>query len=254
MVFVSAGVNKGAEWLHTPDYRKGDRNGQQLLPKYPLRIGSTYIIKEQGFTAPEDFDPYPRANVHRQRPGNGPRGDAIFDAFTAANFPISSSNANVENTMRMSRCQLLSMIGQSYTVCHSSGCAYTATWVGRTAARPCGLTYTSLQYDPPATDCSTITQVSPLRLDYLDDPAKRSCMLQTVTIHMLTHLSKHMGLTNHQRIKHADVGIKDNAHFMFLEKNNQGIAAATKNSLGSAHLSGSSSDSLHGAGTRLNVG
>ncbi|KAL5417951.1 hypothetical protein PMIN04_007527 [Paraphaeosphaeria minitans] len=150
MVFVSAGVNKGAEWLHTPDYRKGDRNGQQLLPKYPLRIGSTYIIKEQGFTAPEDFDPYPRANVHRQRPGNGPRGDAIFDAFTAANFPISSSNAN-------------------------AGPALISRYV-----------------------------------EYF----------------------KHMGLTNHQRIKHADVGIKDNAHFMFLEKNNQGIAAATKNSLG----------------------
>jgi hypothetical protein len=35
-----------------------------------------------------------------------------------------------------------------------------------------------------------------------------------------------MGLTNYQWIKLADIGIEGNAHFMFLEKNNQEIAAA----------------------------
>jgi hypothetical protein len=305
MVFVSAGVNTGAEWLNTPDNRKGwasyyldqgyqvyivdiaanGRSGQQLLSKYPLRLGSTDIINEQGFTAPENFDQYPQANAHKQWPGNGSRGDPIFDAFTAANVPISSSNVNVENTMRTSGCRLLSMIGQAYTVCHSAGCTYTAIWsdacpdllraniniepgnipftalignatvagVGRAAARPCGLTYTPLQFDPPVTNCSAITtaEVGP------DDSAKRSCVLQTGTIHKLTQLSKvpyimitgeasphitydhcfveyfkQMGLTNYQWIKLADVGIKGNAHFMFLEKNNVDIAAAINIGLG----------------------
>ncbi|KAF3053943.1 hypothetical protein E8E11_011939 [Didymella keratinophila] len=86
MVFVSAGVNTGAEWLNTPDNRKGwasyyldqgyqvyvvdiaanGRSGQQLLSKYPLRIGSTDIINEQGFTAPDNFDQYPQAILHTQ--------------------------------------------------------------------------------------------------------------------------------------------------------------------------------------------
>jgi pimeloyl-ACP methyl ester carboxylesterase len=299
IVFVSAGVNTGAEWLNTPDNRKGwasyyldqgyqvyivdipanGRSGQQLLSKYPLRIGSTDVINEQGFTAPENFDQYPQAERHTQWPGNGSRGDPIFDAFTASNGPISSSDAAVENTMRTSGCQLLSMIGQSYTICHSAGCTYTAIWsdacpdllraniniepgnipftslignttvpgVGRTPSRPCGLTYTPLQYDPPVTNCSAITtvEVGP------DTPAKRSCILQTGVIHKLTQLGKvpyvmvtgeasphgtydhcfveyfkQMGVANYQWIKLADVGIKGNGHFMFLEKNNLEIAAA----------------------------
>jgi hypothetical protein len=304
MVFVSAGVNTGAQWLNTPGNRKGwasyyldqgyqvyivdipanGRSSQQLLSKYPLRIGSTDVINEQGFTAPENFDQYPQADLHTQWPGNGSRGDPIFDAFTAANGPISSSNAAVENTMRTSGCQLLSMIGQSYTVCHSAGCTYTAIWsdacpdllraniniepgnipfaslmgnstvpgVGRTSSRPCGLTYTPLQFDPPVTNCSAITtaEVGP------DTPAKRSCILQTGTIHKLTQLGKvpyvmvtgeasphatydhcfveyfkQMGITNYQWIELADIGIKGNGHFMFLEKNNLEIAAAISRGL-----------------------
>lgn len=298
VVFVSAGLPSGTVWLNTPDNRKGwasmaldqgyqvyiiditanGRSTQQELSKYPLRIGSTDIINEQGFTAPEDYMQYPQASLHTQWPGNGSRGDPIFDAFTASNIPISSNNVNVEGAMRSAGCQLLSMIGQSYTVCHSAGCTYTAIWsdqcpdllraniniepgnipftslignstvagVGRTAARPCGLTYAPLNYDPPVTDCSTITtaEVGP------DLPSKRSCILQTGTIRKLTQVPKvpylmitaeasphitydhcfveyfkQMGITNYQWVKLADVGIRGNAHFMFLEKNNQDIAA-----------------------------
>lgn len=298
IVFVSAGVPAGNVWLNTPDNRKGwasyyldqgyqvyildiaanGRSGQQQTANYPLRIGSTDIINEQGFTAPEDYNQYPQARLHTQWPGNGTRGDPIFDAFTASNIPISSNNINVENTMRSAGCQLLSMIGQSYTICHSNGCSYTALLadqcpdllraniniepgnipftslignatvpgVGRSAARPCGLTNTPLQMDPPVTDCSTITtqEVGP------DLPGKRSCILQTGTIRKFTQLSKvpylmitgeasphitydhcfvelfkQMGITNYQWFKLADYGIQGNAHFLFLEKNNLDIAA-----------------------------
>ncbi|KAF9691345.1 hypothetical protein EKO04_010546 [Ascochyta lentis] len=249
--------------VYIVDIAVNGRSAQHLLSKYPLGIGSTNSINEQGFTAPKDFDHYPQANVHTQWPGNGSRGDPIFDAFTAANVPVSSSNVNVENTTRKSGCEFLSMIGQSYTVCHLLraniniepgnipfnsliGNAIDAG-VGRTAARPCGLTYTPLHFDPPVTNCSAITttKVGP------DDPAKRSCILQTGTIHKLTQLSKvpyimitgeasphitydhcfveyckQMGLHNYQWIKLADIGFKGNAHFMFLENSNQDIAAA----------------------------
>lgn len=178
------------------------------------------------------------------------------------------------------------MIGQSYTVCHSAGCTYTAIWsdacpdlvraniniepgnlpftslignntaagVGRTAARPCGLTYTPLHYDPPVRNCSAITtaEIGP------DRPATRSCILQTGTVHKLTQLGKvpyvmitgeasphitydhcfveyfeQMGITNYQWIKLGDIGIgiKGNGHFLFLEKNNGHIAAAISEGL-----------------------
>ena len=44
--------------------------------------------------------------------------------------------------------------------------------------------------------------------------------------HCFVEYFKQMGITNYQWIKLADIGIKGNAHFMFLEKNNQEIAAA----------------------------
>jgi pimeloyl-ACP methyl ester carboxylesterase len=305
IVFVSAGVNTGAEWLNTPDNRKGwasyyldqgyqvyivdipanGRSSQQQLSKYPLRIGSTDVINEQGFTAPENFDQYPQADLHNQWPGNGSRGDPIFDAFTAANGPISSSSVAVENTMRTSGCALLSLIGQAYSICHSAGCTYTAIWsdacpdllraniniepgnipftslignatvpgVGRTPSRPCGLTSTPLQYDPPVTNCSasiTTAEVGP------DTRGKRSCILQTGTNHKLTQVGKvpyvmitgeasphatydhcfveyfkQMGIANYQWIKLGDMGIKGNGHFMFLEENNLEIATAINRGL-----------------------
>jgi hypothetical protein len=40
-----------------------------------------------------------------------------------------------------------------------------------------------------------------------------------------------MGVTNYQWIKLNDIGIKGNAHFMFLEKNNLEIAKAINNGL-----------------------
>jgi pimeloyl-ACP methyl ester carboxylesterase len=301
IVFVSPGLPAGTVWLNTPDNRKGwasyyleqgyqvyiiditanGRSGQQELTKYPLRLGSTDVINEQGFTAPENYDQYPQANLHTQWPGAGVRGDPIFDAFTASNIPLSSASVNVENAMRAAGCQLLSLIGQSYTICHSAGCTYTAIWadqcpdllraniniepgnipftslignstvagVGRSASRPCGLTFAPLSYDPPVTDCSTITttEVGP------DLPEKRSCILQTGTIHKLTQVGKvpyimitgeasphitydhcfveyfkQMGITNLQWFKLADLGIRGNGHFLFLEKNNQVIAEAIK--------------------------
>jgi hypothetical protein len=96
------------------------------------------------------------------------------------------------------------------------------------------------------TNCSAITTAEV----GIDDPAKRSCILQTGTIHKLTQLGKvpyimitgeasphitydhcfveyfkQMGLTNYQWIKLGDINIKGNAHFLFLEKNNIDIAA-----------------------------
>jgi hypothetical protein len=50
--------------------------------------------------------------------------------------------------------------------------------------------------------------------------------------HCFVEYFKQMGITNYQWVKLADVGIRGNAHFLFLEKNNREIAAAIDYGLG----------------------
>ena len=304
MVFVSAGLPSGTSWLNTPDNRKGwasyyldqgfqvyivdivgnGRSTQNDPTKYgPARFGSTDKINEQGFTAPEKWNFYPQSSLHTQWPGSGTRGDPIFDAFTASIIALSSQSLNIELTIRAAGCDLLKMVGQSYTFCHSAGCTYTALWAdecpdmlrasiniepgnnpfasitpgstpgaGHSLTRPCGLTNTPLKYDPPVQNCTAITteETTP------DLPEKRSCRLQTGTIHKLTEVSKvpfvmltgdgsphagydycfveffeQMGNKNYQWVQLADIGIHGNGHFMHLEKNNLEIAAAVERGL-----------------------
>ena len=302
IVFISPGLPSGSVWLNTPDNRKGwasyfldagyqvyivditanGRSGQNLIDDFPLRIGSTDIINEEGFTAPEILDAYPQSQGHTQWPGNGTRGDPIFDAFTASTVTLSSSEDGVELTMRSDMCEILSLIGPSYTICHSAGCTYSALItdqcpellraniniepgnipfqsligndtfpsVGYTPARPCGLTYTLLNYDPPITNCSQIYST----LVGQDNLANRSCYIQNPnsTIHTLPQFKKvpyvmftgsasphitydhcfveffdQIGI-NITWIKLGEIGIKGNGHFMYLEENNLRIAEVVK--------------------------
>lgn len=228
IVFISAGLPAGNVWLNTPDNRKGwaayflekgyqvyivditanGRSGQNDISKYPLRLGSTVSIHEDGFTAPEILNAYPQSQGHDQWPGNGTQGDPVFDAFFASTVPLTSNRTAQELSMRAAGCRLLSLIGQSFLVGHSAGATYSALMsdecpeqvratinlepgnipfqslignatvpsVGRTRSRPWGLTNTPLTYEPPVvnvTEDLVTVEVGE------DTPALRSCFLQS---------------------------------------------------------------------------
>ena len=241
LVFISAGVPSGVVWLNTPDNRKGwasyflergyqvyivditanGRSGQNDIARYPLRFGSTDTIHESGFTAPEILNSYPQSQGHDKWPGNGTRGDPIFDAFFAATVPLTSNSTAQELSMRAAGCTLLSLIGSSNLICHSAGCTYTALMsdqcpelvnanfnlepgnipfqslignstvpaVGRSRSRPYGLTNTPITYDPPVANATTDLTVVEVGVD---TAANRSCFLQSSnsTIHKLTQIAK----------------------------------------------------------------
>lgn len=89
LVFFHGGGSAGSIWLQTPDNRKGfasyfidlgyavylvdqtsvGRATQNDLPGYPLRVGLTDEIAEQGFSAPEITNAYPQSQLHTQWPG-----------------------------------------------------------------------------------------------------------------------------------------------------------------------------------------
>ncbi|KXT12544.1 hypothetical protein AC579_7479 [Pseudocercospora musae] len=239
IVFLSAGIPSGSLWLNTPDNRKGwvsyfidqgyqiyilditanGRSGQNGLDKYPLRIGTTDSNMQAGFTAPELYGAYPQAINHTQWPGNGTRGDPIFDAFMAAVVPLTSNSTSQELSMRAAGCRLLSLIGKSFLISHSAGGTYTALmsdecpdliqaninlepgnipfqwWSGNSSAggdridtREYGLTRTPITYNPPINSSSDLNKI----LTGDDSPAKRSCYIQNPngTIHTLPNIAK----------------------------------------------------------------
>jgi hypothetical protein len=178
--------------------------------------------------------------------------------------------------MRSSGCQLLSLIGSSFLVSHSIGAlhpillsndcpdlvagninlepatipfqSYTGnstSSVGRTSARPWGLTNTPITYSPAAnssSDLSTETVGT-------DTPALRSCIMQTEPARQLPEIAKvpYVALTGSasphitydqcvidyliqagvaaEWIKLGDKGIYGNGHFGYLELNSAEIAA-----------------------------
>jgi hypothetical protein len=206
--------------VYVVDVIGNGRSGQNDIASYPLRLGSTDNITQDGFTAPERVDYYPQAAGHDKWPGTGLRGDPIFDAFESSFIPLNSNSISGELAMRAAGCALLTLIGESFTFCHSASCQYTVLWsdqcpeliratinieptvipfqsflgnatspnIGRTASRPYGLTNTPITYDPPISSPDELNpvEVGPDDLDY------RSCFLQAEnsTIHTLPQIAK----------------------------------------------------------------
>lgn len=135
---------KDQTWLNTPDNRKGfasyfidqgylvylidqtsvGRGSEEDLDDFVIRIGSTAEISEMGFTAPQLWDEYPQSLNHTQWPGSGLKGDPIFDAFEDTFIPLTSNNTAQQDSMRVSGCQLLELIGSSFLVSHSIGSVF----------------------------------------------------------------------------------------------------------------------------------
>lgn len=313
LLFISAGVPAGNVWLNTPDNRKGwaslfldegyqvyivditanGRSGQNDLTTYPMRLSSDVAIHENDYTAPELIDPYPQSLGHDQWVGNGTKGDDVFDAFFAAATPLTSNTTAQELSMRISGCELLSLIGRpTYVISHSAGATYasllsdecparvratinlepgntpfqnlvgnaTVPAVGRTLTRPWGLTNTRITYDPPVrNDSDVAAEILTVEVG-VDTAGNRSCYLQDVAgnpylaaaasngtarrllqiaqvpyvmftaansphityDHCMYAFLQQAGVEDVTWIQFGkDKGIEGNAHFFYLERNNE---------------------------------
>ncbi|RDW59612.1 hypothetical protein BP6252_12699 [Coleophoma cylindrospora] len=274
--FASYFLDKGYQ-VYVVDQTSVGRATSEDLTDYVMRIGSTSEITEAGFTAPQISDAYPQSQLHTQWPGNGTQGDAVFDAFESNFMPLTSNNTVQELSMRSAGCQLLNLIGPSFLLSHSIGAVHplllsdecpdlvvgnvnleagnipfqsyvgnSTSSVGRTAARPYGMTVTNMNFDPPVSNSSDIIQMTVGE----DTAAQRSCIIQSnttanYTIRTLPNVAKvpyvlftgqasphitydwciplflNQAGVSTEWIKLADNGIYGNAHFGFIEKNNQ---------------------------------
>ncbi|KAL8629573.1 hypothetical protein Q9189_004699 [Teloschistes chrysophthalmus] len=140
IVFFHGGGVSGAQWLNKPDGGRGwasymldegyevyivdqwsvGRSSKTNLDAAALSPGSSVETAEIAFTAPERYNFYFQARFHTQWPGNGTRGDPIFDAFYATNLPLSLGPL-FQNISRTSTCALLQRIGPSIFISHSYG-------------------------------------------------------------------------------------------------------------------------------------
>jgi hypothetical protein len=165
-------------------------------------------IHENSFTAPENLNAYPQSQGHAKWPGNGTKGDPVFDAFFASTVPLTSNSTAQELSMRAAGCKLLSLIGQSFLVGHSAAATYSALMsdecpemvratinlepgnipfqslignstvpsVGRTRSRPWGLTNTAITYEPPVVNVTEDLVAVEVGQDLA---GLRSCFLQS---------------------------------------------------------------------------
>lgn len=207
IVFFHGGGTSGVSWLNTPDNRKGfasyfidegyqvyivdqvsvGRTTDTNLDAFGLSSGTTAENAEKSFTGVEYFDLYPQAALHTQWPGIGLRGYSAFEQFQRTLIPYSSNSTSEEHAMRASGCELLSIIGPSYTISHSAGAIYpillsndcgqhvagninleSATTpfyfpstgsLSGTVTRPWGLTNTPIDYVPAVSDASELVTV-----------------------------------------------------------------------------------------------
>ncbi|KAG8160136.1 hypothetical protein KVR01_009672 [Diaporthe batatas] len=256
------------------------RTTQTDLATYPLSSSTSAENTEKSFSGPQHFpDLYPQAVLHTQFPGTGLRGDVVFDQFQRSVLPYSTNSSGVQQVMRAAGCELLSIIGgQSYLVSHSAGALYpilmsndcghliaaninleSATTpfffpstgpasdgsLSGSFTRAWGLSDVPIDYDPPISDPSELTQVEVGN----DTLAHRSCHLQAEPARQLPKISavRYLLVTSEasvhvtydhctvqyleqvggspEWIKLADIGIHGNGHFMHLELNNLEIAA-----------------------------
>ncbi|KAG8530173.1 uncharacterized protein KY384_005656 [Bacidia gigantensis] len=139
IVFFHGGGDTGVQWLNKPDGGQGwasyflkkgyevyivdiwsvGRSADSALS--PLRTSATTESSERAFSAPEKFPYYYQARFHTQWPGNGSKGDPIFDAFYATLLPLTIST--IQQTYSQSAtCALLRTIGHpSILITHSAG-------------------------------------------------------------------------------------------------------------------------------------
>ncbi|KAH6621825.1 Alpha/beta hydrolase family-domain-containing protein [Boeremia exigua] len=100
------------------------RGRSAWAPRAGAQAPSTYSaeIIQQRFTAPEQYNLWPQAKLHKQWPGTGVMGDAIFDAFYSSNVQFISNATYQQETVQSAGAQLLDKIGTPvWLLGHSQG-------------------------------------------------------------------------------------------------------------------------------------
>ncbi|KAK6865601.1 hypothetical protein PG995_002129 [Apiospora arundinis] len=282
LVFFHGGANSAVTWLNTPDNRQGfasyflkkgymvylvdqiatGRSAQQDTIDFTLANGTTVQVVQGGFSAPELSPTYPQATLHTQWPGSGQVGDPIFEAFAHATVPYTTNLVAGENAMRASVCKLLSLVGASYLISHSSGAQYpilVSNDCPELVAGNINLEHSTQPFWNYGSTLSSgsappVSDPSELKIEVVgeDTLALRNCHLQAEPARQLPKIAgvpylcttgeasvhatydhcvieflKQAG-GNPDWIKLADVGIHGNGHFGHLEKNNMDIAAVVE--------------------------
>ncbi|KAK6843129.1 hypothetical protein PG987_003989 [Apiospora arundinis] len=282
LVFFHGGANSAVTWLNTPDNRQGfasyflkkgymvylvdqiatGRSAQQDTTDFTLANGTTVQVVQGGFSAPELSPTYPQATLHTQWPGSGQVGDPIFEAFAHATVPYTTNLVAGENAMRASVCKLLSLVGASYLISHSSGAQYpilVSNDCPELVAGNINLEHSTQPFWNYGSTLSSgsappVSDPSELKIEVVgeDTLALRNCHLQAEPARQLPKIAgvpylcttgeasvhatydhcvieflKQAG-GNPDWIKLADVGIHGNGHFGHLEKNNMDIAAVVE--------------------------
>ena len=229
---------------------------------------------QRQFTAPEQYKLWPQAALHTQWPGAGVAGNAVFDQFQASQQVSLTDNPRMDSINRAAGADLLRRIGPSILLTHSRSGAI--GWViaddvphlvkaivavepsgppfmdvvpvamgEPKPARPWGIAYDHLTYDPPVTDPASLAPVrdtaaagpdllacwepsAPHRLPHmagfpilvLTSEASYHAMYDQCTVAFLKGAGADVDF-----IRLADRGVHGNAHMMMLEKNSDDIAA-----------------------------
>jgi pimeloyl-ACP methyl ester carboxylesterase len=249
----------------------------ELHGAFPQGAG-TYEQVARQFTAPEKAEkPYgPEAAGHTQWPGTGVLGDPTVDEVAPGQGGSFLPNLEATHDIwRLRLAELFDRIGPAFMMTHSMGGPN--AWIagdvrpnlvkGMIGIEPAGppmgnLKYgtaaTKLTYDPPVNDASDlktveITPTEPNQSKYFiqAEPARKLKNLLNIPAVVVTseasyHWPYDAGTVAFLRqagvkvdhIKLPEIGIKGNAHFMMMEKNNREVLQQVLNWMAKVETSG----------------
>ena len=230
-------------------------------------------LSERIFSVPEKYHLWSQAALHTQWPGTGQQGDPTFDQFFASQEPSITDNALMDATNRDALGALLQRIGPAILLTHSRSGMF--GWLvadahpdlvkaivaiepsgppfydvpplaaKETLARPWGLTYVKMNFDPPVDAPESLAPAVVAGTGGADAdrcwqatgvprtlPALQRMPILIVTAEASHHMRYDqctMGFfeqngVHPDHVKLGEVGIHGNGHMMMLEKNNQDVA------------------------------
>jgi pimeloyl-ACP methyl ester carboxylesterase len=228
IVLFHGSAQTATNWMGTPDDRKGwaeyfvERGYVVYLVEQAMRgrsawhpsDGPTRMFTaeeiERLFTGVSVSGTWPQAKRHSQWPGNGAKGDPVFDAFYATQVETVISSEETERINQAAGIALLDRIGPAILLTHSQAGSF--GWLiadrrpelvkGNIAIEPAGppienvifasgkgrawgLTNIPMTYEPPLTDPNHLAIVKQAAADAED---LAPCWLQTEPARQLPNL------------------------------------------------------------------